>query len=228
MNITELKPYIEWDIATWSKALNYWQTIIEGKKPKLDYGLEVGANKGGLSLFFSRVYNSQIICSDYKFPDTAREIHQTYSLTTIPQYQQVDATKMTFEDDTFDFVVFKSVLGGIGHHKGYSGIQKCLSEIHRVLKPNGILFFAENAKGSYLHQLARAVYRRDGWRFIALQEFESLLQIFSEKKLNLTGFSAAFAPNQEKLKKTLSQFDDYSSDFVPQNWKYVAYGYAIK
>jgi len=56
-------------------------------------------------------------------------------------WEVMNATKLEFEDEIFDFVVDKGTMDSVLCGEGStSNVQKMLSEIMRVLKPNGTLF----------------------------------------------------------------------------------------
>jgi SAM-dependent methyltransferase len=222
---------VEWDIITWGRAFYFWEkhaTEVGGFLEKK--GLEIGANNGGASLFFAQRFGAAMVCSDIENNSNGfRKLHDQYPGGLKIEYKQIDAKAIPYDNETFDFVVFKSVLGIIGARNEHESIEKAIHEIHRVLKPNGILFFAENLRGSQLHQFARKKFVPWGnsWRYISLREMEGLLGCFAEKEIYTTGFFAAFVPRPEWLKTLAAKFDGLLF-FIPKRWRYVAYGFAIK
>lgn len=221
---------IEWDIATWGRALVFWEEILEDKKINLGQGLEIGSRNGGLSWYFAKKHHCQMCCTDYGLPsEEARHLHNKSGLAHLLRYQQADASQLPFSDATFDFVVFKSVLGAVGRHDQPEKQQRAIAEIHRVLRAGGVLFFAENLRGSAVHQMARQFFVPWGksWRYVDINELGDWLSVFQEKEICTTGFFAAFAPRPECLKNIFAQLDRLLF-FFPKKWKYVAYGYAQK
>ncbi len=222
--------YVAWDVATWSRPLRYWEKYIGEKK---DFsgkcGLEVGANMGGLSLFFARQFGCQMLCTDYIFPEKAKDFHQRFNLSIPIDYMQVDVQQIPFSDASFDFVVFKSMLGVVGSHGRNEQIEMAIKEMRRVLKPGGILFFAENLKGSALHSSARSRFITWGnnWHYLSLPEINQLLRGFSSNEVYTTGFLAAFVPRPKWLKSFFA-WCDQCLFFIPAKWQYVAYGHAVK
>lgn len=221
---------VEWDIPTWKRAVVHWENFMAAQQPNLSLGLELGSRHGGLSYFFAKKYGANLYCSDYEFPsEKAKQLHKTEDIAHQITYHDVDATKIPFKDETFDFVVFKSMLGAIGAREQFFKIKKAMEEIHRVLKPGGVLFFAENLRGSWLHKQSRAMFIPWGksWYYLSLLEINDLLEIFSDKEIRFTGFSAAFVPKPLWLKNTAAAIDERLY-FLPNSWKYVTYGHAIK
>ena len=229
-SLLSLEEIIEWDIKTWSQALKIWEDGIHHYNLSMDYGLEIGANRGGLSLFFADKYNSKIICSDYMYPEKAVSHHSKFpTLKNRISYKQVDGTKILFPDNEFDFVTLKSVLGGIGANNEFKRIEQSISEIYRVLKPRGAFLFSENLTGTILHQWARKTFIPWGnrWRYISIDELKSLLCEFDKVQLQNVGFLAAFFPGSKNF-KNLAASADNQLKFIPETWKYVSIGIAIK
>ena len=226
MNYQEI---VEWDVSTWSRALNYWDDLTKDVK-KGGLGLEIGARNGGLTLFFARKLEANIYCTDFRGPtEKALKLHRDRGIDKSLEYFDVDATKMPFDNDQFDFVYFKSVLGAIGGNNGFHKQQNAVNEIFRVLKPGGMLYFAENLKATQLHQLGRKLFIpwAAEWRYLSLEEIKILLGNFSRVEIKTTGFFSAFVPKPEYLKTSIAKMDQYLA-FIPDNWKYVAYGHAVK
>ena len=100
----------------------------------------------------------------------------------------------------------------------------------RVLRPGGLLLFAENLRGSPLHQSARRRFVPWGetWRYVTEADIREFLEPFSEREIHTTGFSSAFVPGPEWLKTLASHLDASVFAWVPRRWNYVAYGYAVR
>jgi ubiquinone/menaquinone biosynthesis C-methylase UbiE len=222
---------VEWDVNTWKRAFKYWSKIANEKKIHEKLGLEIGARHGGTTLFFVKEFDVTMYCSDYGFPtELAIQLHQEPSISKKITYYDVDATQIPFEDNMFDFVIFKSVLGTIGSFEDVSRINEAMSEIHRILKPNGILFFAENLRASSMHNFARTKFVEWGsrWYYVPFSEMKELLRIYSTYEIKTTGFLSAFVPEKFKaIKKIISKFDTLL-EWLPNNWHYVSFGHAIK
>jgi len=144
-------------------------------------------------------------------------------------YQQADAIVLPFADQSIDFVVFKSILGVVGRHQHPKKQQQTLAEMYRALKPGGRLFWAENTRASRLHRWSRRLFVPWGntWRCISWIELTRWLAVFEHSEVHSSGFWAAFIPRPEWPKNTVARLEN-CLPFSPPNWRYVAYGVAIK
>lgn len=221
------KDIIQWDIRSWSKALNYWDENIDWST--VNNGLELGGREGGLSLWLA-LKGKEVICSDLKdVKNTAELLHLRYKVSSLIKYQDIDATHIPYENH-FDIIVFKSIIGGIGSNDNKEIQKKVFNEIYKALKPGGKLLFAENLTASPFHRLLRKRYVNWGssWRYISIQEMQEFLHKFSHYKIKTTGILGTFGRN-ENQKKALSTFDELILNKVcPDSWKYIAYGIAEK
>lgn len=221
---------MEWDVATWGRALTFWEKIIKNEHIHLGHGLEIGARHGGLSWFFAKHFGSKMDCTDCVSPsEKARELHEAAGLSKLISYQLADVNRLPYPAHHFDFVVFKSVLGAVGRNNQPEKQQQALAEIHRVLRPGGYLFYAENLRGSMLHQMARRFFVPWGksWRYLTIRELRILLADFKEKEIQATGFFAAFIPRPTWIKNIGAALDSRCF-FIPKSMRYVGFGYAKK
>ena len=171
------KDIIQWDINSWSKALAYWEKSTDWST--VYNGLELGGRQGGLSLWLA-LKGKQTICSDLKdVKNTAEKLHLKYNVSSLVQYQDIDATNIPYENH-FDIVVFKSIIGGIGSNDNYEAQQKTFNQIYKALKPGGKLLFAENLIASPLHQKLRKKFVNWGstWRYVSINEIKECLKDF--------------------------------------------------
>ena len=220
---------LHWDIVTWSRALSFWEKKGIPLLPKTARGLEIGAWNGGISAYFAQKGFS-MICSDIEpIAASTRNFHQEINLDHLIEYQTFSATDIPWPDFSFDFVVFKSVLGALGQSEHLVLQKLAMYEIQRVLKPEGILFFAENMLGSPFHQFARRNFVPWGknWRYLSLKEMQRLLSIFKQRELKSTGFFAAFISKPDWVNSMVTQVDALLF-WLPESWRYVGYGYAVK
>lgn len=221
MNDKELKIYFEWDIIYWARAMKIWEKHLDKKREC--YALEIGSRGGGLSLMLAKEYDMKVICSDLESPEkTAHLLHTQYQTKYKIQYESIDCTQIPYPDNTFDLIVFKSVIGALSTSEKQ---QIAFEEIFRVLKPSGVLLFAENLKASILHMYLRKKFNRwsEYWRYPNLSEIRQFLNKFSEVQINTTGFLANFSRSQLTV-----YFDFILEKLLPKSLRYIVFGATIK
>ena len=214
----------KWDVLTWSKALNSWQAII--KKNRFSNGIELGANFGGGTLLLTK-NGIKTVCSNVKpISEETKKIHLKHKVSQLINYEIIDARTINYPDNHFDIVFMKSTLG---YFKSDSDRIKVINEIHRILKSGGVFLFSENMRGSLLHFLARKLLVKWGnkWNYFSVKEQNNLFSIFREKKIMYTGFFSAFFFKNKLLYSIFSRIDSLF-EFLPNEFKYVSYGYLIK
>lgn len=216
---------IDWDVKNWSRVLDFWHnhTALQIENCR---SLEVGANKGGLSLYLAQK-GATVVCSDITEPaPEVQSHHRQMGFAQNLSYTTVDVCAIPFEDNSFDIILFKSVMGAL---RTYSRQKQMISEIHRVLKPGGELWFAENLVASPLHRLARRYFVKWGksWRYVTSLEIQQLCQSFSQLYLENYGLLGAFG-RTEKQRRILGSMDALINGCIPCSWKYIAFGLARK
>ncbi len=172
-----------------------------------------------------------IHCSDYNKPSQkAFDLHKKLGLSSKIKYLAIDATSMDCEDGKYDFVVFKSVLGSIGREGGIDTIKLAIKEIKRVLKPGGVLFFAENLSSSRLHMYLRNNFVPWGnkWYYLSINEIEEILNEFETTSINTRGFFSSWVPDKYQVIKLIVHYIDNLLLFISKNLHYISYGYAKK
>jgi len=224
-NIAE---FVEWDVRNWSTALDFWlahttQTI------RACSALELGSRNGGLSLWMA-LQGASIVSSDVELPtENAARLHRAKGVSQLIQYEAIDATRIPYASQ-FDVILFKSMLGAVGHSGGKAGQARAISEIHKALKKGGELFFAENLVGCPLHQYFRRKFVKWGttWRYVSIAEMEEFLSPFSRVQYRTVGFAGAFGRN-ERQRNILGLLDSKALNYaVPENWRYIIVGVAKK
>lgn len=218
---------MQWDVSTWSRALAYWEQSVDWSR--IGTALELGGRQGGPSLWLAQK-GIQVICSDYKDTEhNAKALHERYKVSGAIAYQDIDATSIPYSNH-FDLIVFKSIIGGIGRGDNKAIQAKVFSEIHKALKPGGVLIFAENLVASRFHQSLRKHFTKWGgdWRYLSTNELEDFLSPFSRKEIKTTGCLATLGRN-ELQRKALAHIDAVFFNWsLPRNWHYLAYGMAVK
>jgi SAM-dependent methyltransferase len=223
-----IEDIIEWDIVNWSYCLDFWEKNVELTKSKKNC-LEIGARAGGLSLWMA-LKGYDVICSDLYNPQLkARAIHEKYNISKNIKYEIINATNIPYEN-YFDIIMFKSVLGGIGKNGNKELQSNAMYEIYKALKPSGVLLFAENCAGFFLHQFIRKKFIEWGvlWSYVTLTEMKEFLAPFSSYKYTTIGFLGCFGRNEEQ-RSLLGKIDQHLlNKIIPEKWKYIIIGVALK
>lgn len=216
---------IEWDVGTWSRALPLWEDSV-GSSLRGKRGLEVGGRGGGLSLWMARK-GCDVVCSYYNEDiGGAKALHRAHGVAERVVYEEIDATAIPYRDH-FDLIMLKSVLGGIGAYGRPDRQREALRQIHKALKPGGLFLFAENIVGTPLHRLPRAIKWRGGWRYLTIDEMQTMLADFVELRFATTGLLALFGLS-EGQRRLLARLDATFCHRLPVSWHYVMYGAARK
>lgn len=226
VSLRELKDFIEWDIVNWGRSLEFWESQSK-RRWENARALEVGARHGGGSLWLAQK-GVQVLCTDLNGPTSeARKKHQRAKVARLIKYQKMDVLNIPYQN-YFDFVILKSVLGGI---RGEGNVQKrALSQIYKSLKKGGELLLAENLAGSPVHQFLRKRFVPWGkrWRYLFFEEIIELLEIFSEVKYITAGFLGALGRNNFQ-RTVLGYLDQLLIEkLVPQKWRYIFIAWAKK
>lgn len=217
---------IGWDILNWQPVLAFWRSALRDvEKGK---ALELGCGPGGISMWLCD-QGFSVCCSDIEMPgDKVRNMHKKYGFTDI-EYQAVDALDIRF-DEEFDVVVFKSVAGGVSRNGQDSNRDVMMQQIHKCLKPGGVLIFAENLSASPIHRFFRKNFVKWGssWNYPTLNQMLTSQQCFDKVAYRVRGFAGAFG-RTESQRSLFSYFDKFFFDpLLPQSWKYIMYGIARK
>lgn len=222
-----LEDILKWDVESWSETLFFWEKAVDfSGNVKC---LALGECNGGLSLWLA-LKGCDVICSDFENTEKiASPLHERYNLRDKIKYQDVDAVNMSYEN-TFDIIIFKSILGCIGKNENRIEQVEVFKQIHKALKPGGKLLFAENMKASPLHVVARNYLTNWGrtWRYPDCDDLNDFLKIYSKYEIYYSGFLTVFG--KLKIVKDLFFAMDkiIFNHILPQNWKYIAYGIAEK
>lgn len=224
----------EWDVSTWSKALEVWlpqmrERALHTETPR---ALDIGARHGGLTLL-AALEGFTVDSTDITQPgEEARALHLRYGVSKQVRYAAIDVTHAhLLEKETYDLVMFKSILGGIGH-SGRDDLQlAALQNMSDALKPGGILCFAENLKGTWMHETLRKRFTAWGkaWNYPDLDRLVGMLRTAKlDPTLYTTGVLATFG-RTESQRHWLGKLDRHLLNVLtPKRSRYVAFGFAVK
>lgn len=213
---------IEWDVENWGKFIDF----IE--KRNIDFNnkkvLELGARDGGLSLYFA-LKGAYVTCTDLEGPTAkANVLHERYNVADRVTYEAVDGTDIPDKYyGQYDYVVFKSVIGGIGSFNDYDKQKACVDGIYQCLKPGGMLVFVENMQASFLHRFARKTFVKWGksWHYENRKEIHELMKDFLLIEEKYAGVLGCFG-RSEKGREKLGRVDTAVFDrILPDSCKYI-------
>lgn len=167
-----------------------------------------------------------VICTDYRTAKVALEAHRRFGCRRSIRYAGVDASAIPFADGSIDLVIFKSVLGAM---RTWPRQQRMIQEIHRVLRGDGELWFAENLVASPAHTISRRLFVDWGrrWRYVTVAELRELCRPFRRLHIQTRGLLGAFG-RSERQRNLLGRVDESCDRLIPTSWKYIAFGVAVK
>jgi hypothetical protein len=218
-----------WDVVTWSPSLEHWQ-----RHATVDFtrsnALEIGAGQsGGVSLWLA-LQGCDVTCSTFgEVPPRVRALHGRYGVAHRVRYTSLDVLELC-EQNTYDVIAFKSVLGGIGANDRADLQARAIARIHAALKPGGNLLFAENLAATRVHATLRRRFGagKDGWRYLTMREMLQLMRPFASVHYRTAGFLGAWGSSEIQL-RTSGALDGFLCRWlVPASWQYVVMGVAIK
>jgi SAM-dependent methyltransferase len=219
-----LRDIFQWEVRTWSRALRLWEPALEGRPAGT--ALAIGERDGGLSLWLA-LKGIAVRCTDLKpLPGTTAVLHQRHGVAHLVSYGSEDATALSAPDASYDIVVFKSVIGALGDR---SRQRTAIAEMHRVLKPGGVLLFAENLTGTALHGMLRKrfVQWSSYWRYLVWSADQDLFQPFASMRTMTTGLLANLG-RSETQRDLLARADAVLCPMVPKSWHCVVIGVCTK
>lgn len=225
MNSYFKKDVIGWDTENWSRALPFWESF-----GPLDHTenqcLELGAYGGGLSLWLA-LNKNKVTCSNLDKPgENTQMIHRKYNCESNISYEAIDATDIPYSDH-FDFIVFKSILGGIEGEAHKETKVKVVNEIHKSLKPGGKLLFAENLDASVFHKILRSRFGTKNWSYLKLSDVKTIFSSFNKVTYITVGFFGCLGRN-ERQRILLGKLDRLIDPLIPPASRYIIIGVATK
>lgn len=135
-------------IGLWNSEKIFFEKYIN----KSDYILDLGCGAGRTTFALNKLGYNKIIGVD--IAENLIEYAKSYSNEKgiHVNFEVGDATKLRFEDNTFDVVIFS--YNGMQCIPGEQNRRNVLKEVYRVLKPNGFYIFTahdrHDPKSSYL------------------------------------------------------------------------------
>lgn len=222
--VPSIHDVFQWEVRSWSRALQLWQKHLPSGGPLRALG--IGEREGGLSLWLA-AQGMEVVCSDLgPFLPSTKELHARFGVQQNITYAQADATRLPFDDASFDVVFFKSVIGALGTKQKQS---LALKEMHRVLKPGGVLLFAENLHGSALHGWLRKrfVAWDSYWRYLDGEADRDLFAPFAQLDEASTGVIANLG-RSEAQRDLLARVDRLLLPLLPKSQRTIWYGAALK
>lgn len=224
---------IEWDVLNWSQLIRYWQPVLE-QLPKSVKVLAVGERSGGLSLWLA-LMGFDVVCSDITEPSAkAANLHKQYGVAHKITYSKTDIVNTDEEGEQYDVIIAKSVIGGLKAERAdaatrnFAVQQKAIENIHRLLKPGGYFFSAENMQGGVLIRNLRRILGRDkGWRHFSYNELKELYKGFALVQTKTFGILPTFFSHRV-FNYVTYLINRYLLLFLPAESKYIAFTMAQK
>ncbi len=219
-----LRDVFQWDVRSWSRALPLWEKYLDDPSGKT--ALALGERDGGLSFWFAQ-QGYQVYCTDLNGPsDQAKALHERHGLSSRITYEAQDATALRLPDNYVEIVVFKSVIGALSTKDRQ---QQAVNEMWRVLKPGGVLLFAENLTGTAMHQALRKRFVKwdNYWRYLRVPDDLDLFHAFERVELRTTGFLANLG-RSEAQRDLLARIDALIEPLVPDHKRCILLGAAVK
>lgn len=218
-----MQQIVGWDVENWSKAVDYWESNAPLYGRELEC-LELGSAMGGMSLWLA-LNKNKVLCTDLNGPEPwAHELHRKFDCHTRVSYGALNAMNIPYEGK-FDLVLFKSIMGGICADDNSKKL--LIDQMHKALKPGGMLLFAENLEATALHQAARKRFGTKGWNYLRLSEMDQVFASFSSLRYSTAGFFGCFG-RTEGQRALLGKADALLDKLIPASAKYIVFGIAIK
>ena len=149
---------------------------MEGKRV-----LELGTGTGGTATLIAKkgAYVAGIDLLPFRLNE-AKDRVKHYDVSDSVDFSLMDATQLAFQDNSFDFVISKSVLVFTEH-------MQTAKECYRVLKPGGKAIFIENMR----YHPAVWIYRK------LFLKYSRELHYFSSSDIDLIGENYEYTEHRE-------------------------------
>ena len=137
----------------WFPCIYSKELKLNNLEKHLSYGhgktvLEIGSSAWKKWLEPLKIYPAHLDCINISEKELQRGRKNSESTNIKPVFHLMDAHDLLFEDERFDVVYGSMIL----HHLE---LTQALRELHRVLKPNGIMAFAEPLDTNPIGKLVR-------------------------------------------------------------------------
>ncbi|MEJ2731673.1 MAG: class I SAM-dependent methyltransferase [Deltaproteobacteria bacterium] len=143
--------------------------------------LELGCGTGAVSAFLSETYNMKVWGTDYD-PKQIRIARKRHPENEHLTFRVEDAVQLSFQNACFDLVVSQNVF----HH--LSRWQTAVSEIARVLRPEGFLLWLDLAFPKWGARLFQPLIKKHGLYCIGdakcAFETQGFKQLFHERRIH--------------------------------------------
>lgn len=228
-----LHDIIEWDVPNWSQLIEYWLPLLSSL-PRDSKVLAIGERNGGLSLWLA-LMGFNVVCTDVTdISERAGWLHKRYKVADRVSYRVFDVVNEEWEAGQYDVIIAKSVIGGLKAHRSDPSTRtqqvqrQAVLNIHRLLKPGGYFFSAENLRGNMLLHIARRLKGRNtSWRYLNYTEMESLFVAFTIVQTKTFGILPTFFSGKVQ-NWCICFLNKYVLAALPAGTKYIAFTVARK
>lgn len=224
---------IEWDVRNWSQLMHHWLPVLE-QLPRDSKVLAIGERNGGLSLWLA-LMGFQVTCTDITdVAASATPLHVKYGVQDRIEYRQLDIVNDEWEAGQFDIIIGKSVIGGVkptrsrSSSRNFEALEQAMHNIHRLLKPGGYFFSAENLQGGLLNRYMRKRLKGGkGWYYLSLPELNRLFNAFSLVQTKTFGILPTFF-SSKSVNMFMYFINRSLQPVLPDSSKYIAFTIARK
>ena len=181
--------------------------IVDSKKPKTI--LDIATGTGDLAILMAKTSAEKIIGLDISagMLEVGKQKIEALHLNQKIEMVIGDSEKMPYQDNTFDAI---TVAFGV---RNFENLEKGLSEILRVLKPNGVFVILETS-------VPEKTPFRQGYRFYTKNILPLIGKMFSKDNVayGYLSESASFFPYGEKLNNILRKIGFIDVIAMPQTF----------